>query len=137
MRAFLIVSMLVAGISLASAQGMKLADDMSDPSTTGSLGTQPQDSPRISIGNTSVQLSSEQKSTIRASVLTANAPRIGKKNFVQHLGSVVPRNVRLGAMPNTLVEVHPGLRGYLYFVAGDGIVVVEPGTKKIIALIEV
>jgi hypothetical protein len=84
-----------------------------------------------------VALTADQKAKIRTSVLTANAPRVTNVNFSINVGTVVPRTVRVVSVPPTLVEIHPAWRGFLYFVHGDEIVIVEPGTLRIVAVIEV
>jgi hypothetical protein len=85
----------------------------------------------------SVALTTEQKTKIRSTVLTKNAPRVTNVNFSLNVGTVVPRTVRLVTVPPTLVEIHPAWRGFLYFVHEDEIVIVEPGTLKIVTIIEV
>ena len=49
-------------------------------------------------------------------MLTGNAPRVTNVNFTINVGTVVPRTVRVVAVPATLVEIHPAWRGYMYFV---------------------
>jgi hypothetical protein len=80
-------------------------------------------------------LTMEQKAKIRTTVLTANAPRVTNVNFSVNVGTVVPRTVRVVAVPATLVEIHPAWRGYMYFVHGDDIIIVEPGSLRIVAVI--
>lgn len=82
-------------------------------------------------------LSTEQKDRIRTTVLTANAPRVSNVNFSINVGTVVPRSVRIVAVPAPLIEIHPAWRGYSYFVHGDTLVIVEPRTLRIIAVIDV
>jgi hypothetical protein len=84
-----------------------------------------------------VALTSEQKSTIRSSVLTANAPRVANVNFSIRVGTVVPRTVRLVAVPAPLIAIHPAWRGYMYFVHDDRIIIVEPGTLRIVTVLVV
>jgi hypothetical protein len=36
-----------------------------------------------------------------------------------------------------LVEIEPRWRGYMYFVYQDEIIIVEPGTLRIVAVLEV
>jgi len=85
----------------------------------------------------SASLTSEQRARVRSSVLTANAPRVTNINFSLNIGTVVPRTVRIVAVPATLIEIHPAWRGYMYFVHGDQIIIVEPGTLRIVTIIEV
>ena len=86
-----------------------------------------------------VTLTSEQRTTIRTTVLQgSNAPRVTNVNFSLNVGTVVPREgVRLVAVPATLVEIHPAWRGYLYFIVGERIIIVEPSGHKIVAVLVV
>jgi hypothetical protein len=85
-----------------------------------------------------VSLSTEQKTTIRQKVLTSSAPRVqGHVNFDIKIGVVVPRTVRVAPVPATLVEIEPQWRGYMYFVSGDEIIVVEPNSLRIVAVLDV
>ncbi len=85
----------------------------------------------------SVSLTTEQKTTIRQKVLTSSAPRVEHVNFDIKVGVVVPRTVRIAPLPTTIVEIEPEWRGYMYFVRGDEIIVVEPGSLRIVAVLEV
>jgi hypothetical protein len=85
----------------------------------------------------SVTLNAEQKTKIRSTVLTSSAPRVTNVNFSISVGTVVPRTVKLVAVPAPLIEIHPAWRGYMYFVHSDEIIIVEPSTLKIVAVINV
>jgi hypothetical protein len=84
-----------------------------------------------------VSLTTEQKTTIRQKVLTSSAPRVTNVDFDIKVGVVVPRTVRVAPLPVTIIEIEPEWRGYMYFVSGDEIIVVEPGTLRIVAVLEV
>lgn len=81
-------------------------------------------------------LSTEQKTKIRTTVIN-RAPKVTNVNFSLSVGTVVPRTVHVVAVPAPLIEIYPEWRGYSYFVVGDEIVIVEPGTLRIIAVLEV
>jgi hypothetical protein len=85
----------------------------------------------------SVTLTTEQKTKIRSTVLTSSAPRVTNINFAVSVGTVVPRTVKLVAVPAPLIEIHPEWRGYSYFVVNDEIIIVEPRTLKIVAVVAV
>jgi hypothetical protein len=87
--------------------------------------------------SSNVSLTTEQKTTIRTTVLTSSAPRVTNVNFDIKIGTAVPRNVRIVPLPVTLIEIQPSWRGYMYFVYNDEIIVVEPGTLRIVAVLEV
>jgi len=46
-----------------------------------------------------------------------------------------PDSVRLVAVPAPIVEIQPAWRGYEYFMVGDQIVIVDPDTMQIVAII--
>ena len=93
-----------------------------------------------STAGTSVSLSPEQKTKIRTTVIqSGKAPKIERSqiNFSLNVGTVVPRSVHFVAMPSMLVEIRPAWRGYRYFVVGNEIVVVDPRTLRIVAILAV
>jgi hypothetical protein len=89
----------------------------------------------------SVNLTQQQKTRIRTTVVqSSTAPKVerSKIKFSLNVGTVVPRtSVRLVTVPPTLAAIHPGWRGYLYFVVADEIVVVHPRTLAIVAIVAV
>jgi hypothetical protein len=88
--------------------------------------------------NTTVSFSSEQRTKIRETVFKEkNAPRVSNVNFSINVGTVVPRTVHIVEVPEVIVTVHPEWRGYRYFIVNEEIVVVEPDTLKIVAVIDV
>jgi hypothetical protein len=84
-----------------------------------------------------VSLTSEQKTTIRQRVLTSSAPRVNTVNFDVRVGTVVPRSVHFAALPPVLIDIAPEWRSYRYFVYQEEIVIVDPRTLRIIAVLEV
>jgi len=89
-----------------------------------------------SMTSSNVSLTTEQKTTIRNTVISSG-PRVASVNFDINVGVVVPRTVRVAPVPVTLVEIQPAWRGYMYFVYADEIIIVEPRTLKIVAVLEV
>jgi Protein of unknown function (DUF1236) len=88
--------------------------------------------------NTTVSFSSEQRTKIRETVFKEkNAPRVSNVTFSLNVGTVVPRTVHIVEVPDVIVTVHPEWRGYRYFIVNEEIVVVEPDTLRIVAVIEV
>jgi hypothetical protein len=84
-----------------------------------------------------VNLTTEQRTTIRQTVLTSNAPRATNINFSVNVGTVVPSSVRVVAVPDTIIRINPRWKGYRYFVYNDEIIIVEPRTLKIVAVLDV
>jgi hypothetical protein len=87
-----------------------------------------------------VTLTTEQKTKIRTTVLqSGSAPKLSRSeiNFNINVGTVVPRSVHFVTLPPTLVEIYPSWRGYDYFVVGEEIIIVDPHTLRIIAVLNV
>jgi hypothetical protein len=85
-----------------------------------------------------VTLNNEQKTKIRETVINASsAPRVSNLNVSVSVGTVIPSSVRIVPVPSVLVEVNPGWRGYEYFVYNDEIILVDPRTHRIIAILPV
>jgi hypothetical protein len=88
--------------------------------------------------NVNVNLSGDQRTRIRETVIKqSNAPRISRREatFNLSVGTVVPRTVRVAVLPAAVVEIHPAWRGYSYILVGDEIVILEPGSLRIVAII--
>jgi hypothetical protein len=66
----------------------------------------------------------------------SNAPRATNVNFALSVGTTVPTSVRVVAVPPLLIEIYPEWRGYMYFVVGDEIIIVDRN-HRIIAVITV
>ena len=118
--------------------GSKQGQSAQQPSTGGTkqgaqTGT---DSKSGSMQSSNVSLTTEQKTTIRNTVITSG-PKVTNVNFSISVGTVVPRTVRVAPVPVTLVEIRPEWRGHMYFVYEDEIIIVDARTLKIIAVLEV
>jgi len=84
-----------------------------------------------------VNLSTEQRTKIHSIIVSdRSAPRVAHVDFSVNVGTVVPRGkVKLVALPSTIVEIEPSWRGFEYFLVGDEIVVVDPATLRIVAVL--
>ena len=84
----------------------------------------------------SASLTSEQRTRIHETIVRqSNAPRVSNVNFSISVGTTVPRSVRLASVPAAIIEIQPAWRGYEYFVVGDQVVIVDPDTMQIVAVI--
>ncbi len=83
-----------------------------------------------------VNLSSEQRTRIHSIIVgERGAPRVGRVDFDVKVGVAVPRTIRLAPIPETIVTIEPEWRGFEYFLVGDKIVVVDPATLEIVAIL--
>ena len=88
--------------------------------------------------STNVTLNTEQKTKIRETVInSSSAPRASNLNITVNVGTTVPSSVRFAPVPSVLVEVNPQWRSYEYFVYNDEIILVDPRTHRIVAILPV
>lgn len=81
-------------------------------------------------------LTVEKRTRIKQTIIkSGRAPRVNNVNFSISVGTTVPRTVTLVAVPPAVIEIYPAWRGYEYFIVGDEIVIVDPGTMQIVAVI--
>jgi len=89
-----------------------------------------------------VNLTSQQKTELRTSVIAkSGAPKVSRSqiNFNLAVGTVVPRSgvVHFVDVGEPLIRIHPAWRGYKYFVVDEEIIVVDPHSYEIVAVIDV
>ena len=85
--------------------------------------------------NASVNINDQQRTRISQSISHLNVQPLNSVNFSLSVGTAVPRDVRLQPLPAEVVEVVPQYRGYNFVLVKDEIVVVEPSSYKIVAVL--
>ncbi len=79
-------------------------------------------------------LTVEERTNLRETVLRTG-PRLTHVSFRIGVGAVVPRTVRLVAVPQPILAIYPAWSGDLFFTYGDEIVVVAPDTMEIVGVL--
>lgn len=87
-------------------------------------------------GAGSKQLTSEQRTSVRTAIRGQNVKPETNVNFTISVGTRVPRTVTFHPVPTELVTIYPDWRGFEYFLVGDEIIVVNPRTLEIVAVLE-
>lgn len=87
-------------------------------------------------GAGSKQMTTEQRTTIRTVIREQRVRPVQNVNFSISIGTRVPRTVSFYPLPQQLVSIYPDWRGYRYFLVGDEIIVVNPRTFEIVAVLE-
>jgi hypothetical protein len=88
-------------------------------------------------GRAAVNLSTEQRTRIQTVIKEKSHVRPATNiNFSVSVGARVPRSVHLYPLPVEVVDVYPSWRGYQFILVGDEIVVIDPNTFEIVAVIE-
>jgi hypothetical protein len=80
-------------------------------------------------------LSSEQHTKIRDTLRGGKAEHLTKVPFATTVGGVIPGSVHLYVLPVSIAEYAPEYRDYEYILVDDEILIVDPHTLKIVAVI--
>ena len=85
--------------------------------------------------NTGVGLNAEQRARLREIVSARrDIPRVSNLADVR-VNAVIPRSVRLAAIPEEVVRIYPRFRRHQAFIYRNEIVVVDPLTSRIVAVL--
>lgn len=82
------------------------------------------------------KLSTEQRTRITSVIREQHVTAASNVNFAISVGTRVPREVSFRPLPPEVVTIYPEWRGYEFFLVRDQIVVVDPRTLEIVAVLE-
>ncbi|MCC7348535.1 MAG: DUF1236 domain-containing protein [Variibacter sp.] len=85
----------------------------------------------------SVNITMEQRTKFREHRSAFASGRVDRVNFNITVGTVVPRSVTLHVLPPEIVTIVPEYRGYRYVMVRDEILIIDPRTLRIVAVINV
>jgi hypothetical protein len=99
------------------------ADSKSSTTTTGQAGAH-------------AKLSTEQRTKITTVIRNEHIRPETNVNFSISVGTRVPREVHFRPLPTEIVTVYPDWRGYEFFLVRDQIIVVDPHSLEIVAVLD-
>jgi hypothetical protein len=82
------------------------------------------------------KLSTEQRTKITTVIREQHVRPVDHVNFSISVGTRVPRGVGFHALPSNIVTIYPEWRGYEFFLVRDQIVIIDPRTLEIVAVLE-
>jgi hypothetical protein len=82
------------------------------------------------------KLSTEQRTKITTIIRDQHVAPVTNVNFSLSIGTRVPREVGFRPLPAEIVTIYPEWRGYEFFLVRGQIVVVDPRTLEIVAVLE-
>jgi hypothetical protein len=84
----------------------------------------------------SVQLSEGQRTRIKNIIVKdRNVARVNNANFSVAVGTAVPHDVHVAVLPPDVVRVVPQYKGFEYIVVRDQLLIIDPDTMKIVAIL--
>jgi hypothetical protein len=106
---------------------------------TGSSETRQSGSDRITTGQVpKVEISSQQRTELRSRFRQANIRTVSRDqiNVAIAVGAVLPATVTFMPIPDPILTLVPAFRGYHAVQVGDQILIIEPGTRRIVYVID-
>jgi hypothetical protein len=82
------------------------------------------------------KLSSEQRTRITTVLRDQHVAPVANVNFSISVGTRVSRDVEFHPLPAEIVTIYPDWRGYEFILVRDQIVVIDPRTLEIVAVLE-
>jgi hypothetical protein len=81
------------------------------------------------------KLTTEQRTKISTVIKSQRVEPVTNVNFNITVGTRVPRDVRFHPLPAEVVTIYPEWRGYNYILVRDEILVIDPSTFEIVAVL--
>jgi hypothetical protein len=82
------------------------------------------------------KLTTEQRTRITTVIRDQHVAPVNNVNFAISIGTRVPRDIGFHPLPAEIVTIYPEWRGYEFFLVRNEIVVVDPRTLEIVAVLE-
>jgi hypothetical protein len=105
-----------------------------DNSTT--AGAKEERSQTVGQAGAGAKLSTEQRTKITTVIRDQHISPVTNVNFAISVGTRVPREVGFHPLPAEIVTYYPDWRGYEFFLVRNQIVVVDPRTLEIVAVLD-
>ncbi len=84
----------------------------------------------------SVHLSQDQRTKIKDVIVgDRNVARVDHADFNIRVGVAVPKTVHVAVLPPEVVSIVPEYRGFEYVVVGDQLLIIDPNTLEIVAIL--
>ena len=82
------------------------------------------------------KLTTEQRTRIATVIRDQHVAPVTNVNFAISVGTRVPREVTFHPLPTEIISIYPDWRGYQFILVRDRIVVVDPRTFEIVAILD-
>jgi Protein of unknown function (DUF1236) len=87
-------------------------------------------------GAKSVHLSEDQRTRIKGIIVKdRSVARIASPSFHVAVGTAVPRDVHVAVLPPDVVQIVPEYEGFDYVMVGDQLLIIDPDTMEIVAIL--
>ncbi len=83
----------------------------------------------------STTLSQDQTTRLHETITSGDFRRVNRADFSFSVGTRVPDTVTFYDVPETIVDIVPQYRGFSYILVGDELVIIDPNTLEIVAVL--
>jgi hypothetical protein len=94
------------------------------------------DSKTVGQAGAGAKLSGEQRTKITTVIRNQHIAPVTNVNFSISVGTRVPRDVEFHPLPTEIVTIYPDWRGYEFILVNGQIIVVDPQSFEIVAVID-
>jgi Protein of unknown function (DUF1236) len=94
------------------------------------------DSKTVGQAGAGAKLSGEQRTKISTVIRNQHVAPVTNVNFSISVGTRVPRDVAFHPLPTEIVTIYPDWRGYEFILVNGQIIVVDPQSFEIVAVID-
>jgi hypothetical protein len=119
-----------------NAEQKGAADSRSQTTTQSQPGQTGRSETTVGQAGAAAKLSTEQRTQITTVIRDQHVQPLNNVNFSISVGGRVPREVRFHPLPREVVTVYPEWRGYEFVLVNNQIVVVDPRTYEIVAILD-
>jgi len=91
----------------------------------------------VGVAGAGAQLSTEQRTKITTVIREQRVAPVTNVNFSIAVGTRIPSEVRFHPLPAEVVTIYPEWRGYDYVLVRDQILVIDPRSHEIVAILDV
>lgn len=114
----------------------KSAQDNQPASSKSATDSQTKSSTTTGQAGAGAKITTEQRTQITTVIKQQNVKPVTNVNFSISVGTKIPRgSVTFHALPAQVVTIYPEWRGYEYILVGSEIIVVNPRTLEIVAVL--
>ncbi len=119
----------------ATGKDMK-AEDRNGNMNADSKGAADTKSQTVGQAGAGAKLSTEQRTRITTVIRDQHVAPVTNVNFSITVGTRIPRDVTFHPLPTEIVTIYPDWRGYEFILVRDQIVVIDPRTFEIVAVLD-
>ena len=82
------------------------------------------------------RITTEQRSRVKTIFQGHRSEAIHDVHFARRVGTIIPTEYRFRPLPSDIIEFLPEYRGYDYLIVDGEIIILEPGTRRIVDIID-